>query len=98
MNDYAAAHPDAIEPDVRVVLPVTGVDVVAHAHRLMNFIYVASPNVGGEGDAPAVEIADPADDPGYVGEDGSNTWAVSGRRRRPAARRCCCRTLTSGGT
>ena len=79
MNDYAAAHPDAIDPEVRVVLPVTGLDVVAHAHRLMNFTYVASPNVG-EGDAPAAETADPAEDLGYVGEDGSNTWAVSARR------------------
>ena len=52
MSDYGAAHPEAIDPEVRVVLPVTGVDVVAHAHRLMNFVYVASPNAGGEGDAP----------------------------------------------
>jgi acyl-homoserine lactone acylase PvdQ len=76
MNDYAAAHPDAIDPEVTVVLPVTGVDVVAHAHRLMNFVYVASPNnVGGEGDAP---LEDPRG--GYIGEDGSNTWAVSGKK------------------
>jgi acyl-homoserine-lactone acylase len=84
MNDYAAAHPEAIGPEVRVVLPVSGVDVVAHAHRLMNYIYVASPQVGGEGEAPA---ADPdatsgaaASDPGYTGEDGSNTWAVAGTK------------------
>lgn len=71
MNDYAAAHADAIDPAVRVVLPVSGVDVVAHAHRLMNFVYVASPNLGGEGDAPENE---------YLGEDGSNTWAISGAK------------------
>lgn len=71
MNDYAAAHPNAIDPVVKVVLPVSGVDVVAHAHRLMNFVYVASPNLGGEGDAPADE---------YQGEDGSNTWAISGKK------------------
>jgi len=72
MNDYAAAHPEAIDPAVGIVLPVSGLDVVAHAHRLMNFVYVASPNLGGEGDAP------PPD--GYVGEDGSNTWAISGAK------------------
>jgi acyl-homoserine-lactone acylase len=71
MNDYAAAHPTAIDPAVTIVLPVTGVDVVAHAHRLMNFVYVASPNLGGEGDAPV---------DGYTGEDGSNTWAVAGSK------------------
>lgn len=72
MNDYARAHPNAIAPDVRVVLPVTGVDVVAHAHRLMNYLYVASPSMGGEGDAPGEDA--------ILGEDGSNTWAVSGNR------------------
>ena len=75
MNDYAAAHADAIDADVRVVLPVSGVDVVAHAHRLMNYIYVASPNLGGEGEAPAPGAAE-----GYIGEDGSNTWAISGKK------------------
>jgi acyl-homoserine-lactone acylase len=66
INAYAAAHPEAIAADVKQVLPVTGVDVVAHAHRLMNFIYVASPGKTiGEGDPP--EIAD----------QGSNSWAVS---------------------
>ncbi len=80
MNDYAAAHPAAIAPDVRVVLPVSGVDVVAHAHRLMNYIYVASPNIGGEGDAPEPLAGAAAADPGYTGEDGSNTWAVAGTK------------------
>lgn len=74
ITDYAAAEPDAIHPDVRIVLPVTGVDVIAHAHRLMNFTYVASPGMGGEGDAPAADV----DRQGDIGEDGSNTWAVSG--------------------
>lgn len=66
INDYARANPTAIDAAVRKVLPVTGVDVIAHAHRLTNYIYVASPHLGGEGEAPW--------------EDGSNTWAVSGRR------------------
>ena len=65
MNAYAESHPDEIDPDLNVVLPVSGVDVVAHAHRLMNFVYVASPNrTIGEGDPPELE------------QQGSNTWAV----------------------
>ena len=65
INDYAAAHPDKVDPDVRVVLPVSGVDVVAHAHRLMNFVYVSAPGRAmGEGEPP--ELAD----------QGSNTWAI----------------------
>ena len=42
INDYAAKHPDKIDPAVKVVLPITGVDIVAHAHRLTNYSYVAS--------------------------------------------------------
>ena len=65
MNAYAASHPDEIDEELKVVLPVSGVDVVAHAHRLMNFVYVASPNrTIGEGDPPELE------------QQGSNTWAV----------------------
>lgn len=65
INDYARAHPEAIDPAVRQVLPVSGIDVVAHAHRLMNFIYVASPGRAlGEGDPPD------------LAEQGSNSWAV----------------------
>lgn len=74
INDYARAHPDAIAPEVRVVLPVSGEDVVAHAHRLTNYVYVASPTLGGEGDAP------PPGTDVSLDEGGSNTWAVSGRR------------------
>ena len=66
MNAYAEAYPEAIDEDVQMVLPITGVDVVAHAHRLMNFVYVASPNrTIGEGDPPELE------------KQGSNTWAVA---------------------
>lgn len=60
INAYAKAHPDKIDPAVRQVLPVSGVDVMAHAHRLMNYIYVApmQATMGANNDA------------------GSNAWAV----------------------
>ncbi|MDP3736909.1 MAG: penicillin acylase family protein [Hyphomonadaceae bacterium] len=85
INDYAAAHPDAIGADVKVVLPVSGLDVVAHAHRLMNFVYVASPGRGGEGDASDEDLALQAQQDVYVGEDGSNTWAVAGSKTASGA-------------
>ena len=50
------------------MLPVTGVDVVAHAHRLTNYIYVASPASAGRRRARVGDAT--------TGEDGSNTWAV----------------------
>ncbi|MEL7285199.1 MAG: penicillin acylase family protein, partial [Pseudomonadota bacterium] len=64
INAYAAAHPEKLDDRVEVVLPVSGVDVIAHAHRLMNFIYVASPSRTIGPAAPPV----PA---------GSNTWAIA---------------------
>ena len=63
INDYATKHGDTIDPEVLKVLPVSGVDVVTHAHRLMNFIYVANPRRVIGNAAPPVK-------------SGSNTYAV----------------------
>lgn len=64
INDYAKAHPDKLEQDLLQVLPVSGVDVVTHAHRLMNFIYVASPSRTIGHLAPSLKA-------------GSNTYAIA---------------------
>lgn len=60
MNAYAKAHPEKLDPSVRQVFPITGVDVMAHGHRLMNYVYVApqARTMGSNADA------------------GSNAWAV----------------------
>ena len=42
INDFANAHPDAIAAENRVVLPVTGVDVVGHALRVVHYMYMGS--------------------------------------------------------
>jgi acyl-homoserine-lactone acylase len=62
VNAYAAAHPDEIDPKVKLVLPLSGIDILAHAHRLANYTYVASESrvMGG---------------PPSLG--GSNAWAVA---------------------
>jgi acyl-homoserine-lactone acylase len=65
INAYARAHPDQIDPAVAVVLPVTGADVMAHAHRLMNYIYIA----------PQEKTLGVA--AGAGGLAGSNAWAVA---------------------
>lgn len=67
VNAYAAAHPDAIDPAVRVVLPLKGVDIIAHAHRLMNFGYIASDR--------KVLVDSSVNEAG-----GSNAWAVAPSR------------------
>lgn len=67
INAYAAAHPDRIAQEVKVVLPLEGVDIIAHAQRLMNFGYIASDRK---------VLADPS-----INEaGGSNAWAVAPSR------------------
>lgn len=67
VNAYAAAHPDRIAPEVKVVLPLRGVDIIAHAQRLMNFGYIAS-------DRKVLT------DPSINEAGGSNAWAVAPSR------------------
>lgn len=67
INAYAAAHPDALDPAMRRVLPVSGTDVMAHAHRLMNYVYIASDRK---------VLADPTTNEA----GGSNAWAVAPSR------------------
>lgn len=76
INAYVAAHRDKLDPEVLKVGTITGLDVMAHAHRVMSYLYIASePRVlgtaggGGEGEYEA-----PHED------DGSNAWAVSPAR------------------
>jgi acyl-homoserine-lactone acylase len=64
INDYAAKNPNAIAADRRQVLPLTGVDIIQHAHRLMNYNYIASERRV----LPDPNAADAA---------GSNAWAVA---------------------
>ena len=73
INAYAAAHLDALAPEVRQVLPITGVDIVGHAHRLMNYYYLASEGrvLAAAGPAGEGEAVLPPE-----GSDGSNAWAV----------------------
>ncbi len=67
INDYAAKHPDKIDAAMRKVLPLSGVDIIQHAHRLMTFNYIASERR---------VMADPtASEAG-----GSNAWAVAPSR------------------
>ncbi len=42
INDYAQTHPDAIAADSRVVLPVSGLDVIEHTLRAVHYMYMGS--------------------------------------------------------
>lgn len=64
MTDSARKNAATIDPQVLKVLPLTGVDALAHAHRLVNYIYVTS-----------LEQVQNIKDTHDVG--GSNAWAVA---------------------
>jgi acyl-homoserine-lactone acylase len=64
MTDSARKNAANIDPEVLRALPITGVDVIAHAHRLFNYIYVTS-----------LEQVESIKDEHDVG--GSNAWAVA---------------------
>lgn len=65
IDDYAAAHADAIADDVEVVLPVTAADILAHLQRSIHFTFLASPR----------EVSG-----ARRGGAGSNAWAVAPSR------------------
>ncbi len=85
INDFAKAHPQHASPEFRVVLPVSGVDVVGHTLRAVHYMYMGSqermrrevgeiaPKLKSESQLPP-NMVEP------VAEAGSNTWAVGPSR------------------
>ena len=80
INDFAKSHPEAIDADKRVVLPVSGVDVVGHPLRAVHYGYMASrERMQGEvndlerGAGAVAERVDPDRDQFSAG---SNTWTI----------------------
>lgn len=78
INAYGSEHPDKIDPAMRVVLPVSGLDVIEHWEHVMEYLYIASPAkvLGGpvtlgERTMPPLGKDDATD------EAGSNAWAVA---------------------
>ncbi|NOW48655.1 acyl-homoserine-lactone acylase [Novosphingobium sp. SG751A] len=67
INAYAKANPGKLAPEVLQVLPIRGVDIMAHAHRLMNYVYIASDQ--------RVLVDAATNNAG-----GSNAWAVAPSR------------------
>jgi len=79
INDYAKAHPDSIAAEYRVVLPVSGVDVIGHSLRAVHYMYMGSMErmrrevnaaIRSQQEARVILPEIPEITPG------SNTWAV----------------------
>jgi acyl-homoserine-lactone acylase len=73
INSYAQEHPELIDDQVEVVLPITGEDVLAHVQRVVNFTFVVDPatvaDLGSQGKQSKPEQS-----------KGSNGWAIAPSR------------------
>ena len=84
INDYAKKHPQHTSPQYRVVLPVSGVDVVGHTLRAVHYMYMGSQaRMRGEvapllSKPQTASLREDLTEP--IADAGSNTWAVGPSR------------------
>ncbi|MEB3310843.1 MAG: acylase [Snowella sp.] len=64
INTYAQKQPQAIDEPLKVVLPITGVDVLAHVQRILYFEFVTNPQAWGGATSNSSNL-------------GSNAWAIA---------------------
>ncbi len=79
INDFAKAHPDSIGPEYRVVLPVSGVDVIGHSLRAVHYMYMGSEERMHREVNAMLRGATMAELKPLSAQDeipGSNTWAI----------------------
>ena len=85
INAAAAAHPEALAPEVRGVLPIRALDLIEHEQHFYNFEFVASRGLmeSGRGGAAAASLARLGPEAnGFASApedlaDGSNGWAIA---------------------
>lgn len=84
INDHAKKHPEHVSPQYRVVLPVSGVDVVGHTLRAVHYMYMGSMNRMRNEVGPLLEAQKRAllarQYPVVEEDAGSNTWTVGPSR------------------
>jgi acyl-homoserine-lactone acylase len=64
INQYVREHPKEIDDAVKVVLPVTGVDILAHVQRTIHFHFLVNPQ-----QVASLQSIEP--------QAGSNAWAIA---------------------
>jgi acyl-homoserine-lactone acylase len=77
LNDYAEAHPQALSQELKVVLPLTSEDVLAHVQRVIYFGFIASDRVIGTALADKTAAIS---NQTTIPVAGSNAWAVAPSR------------------
>jgi acyl-homoserine-lactone acylase len=68
INDYAATNPDKISDAAKLVLPVNATDVIANAHRVTHYVFLA----------PSARVAAVLATQGE--KNGSNAWAIGPKK------------------
>ncbi len=79
INAYAQEHPELIDDEVEVVLPVKGEDILAHLQRVLYFTFVVDP------EKVADLSAELRTEKKY--SNGSNAWAIAPNRSASSAGR-----------
>ena len=74
INEYATRNPTAIGDSVKAVLPISAVDVLAHAHHVVHFVFIH-----GQDRAIAAILGRRGRANARAG-NGSNTWAIGPSR------------------
>lgn len=64
INEYVSTYPDRIDEQYKAILPVTGVDILAHLQRVIYFHFLANPQQVASLQTTAIEA-------------GSNGWAIA---------------------
>ncbi|GBF82068.1 peptidase [Aphanothece sacrum FPU1] len=67
INNYVAQYPQEINEDLKVVLPITGTDILAHFQRVIHFHFLTNPQAIAAG-----QIIPP--------QGGSNGWVISPKK------------------
>ncbi len=75
INDFAKAHPESIGAEYRVVLPVSGIDVVEHSLRAVHYGYMGS-RARMNSEVRAMLRNQPVESVAEQLTPGSNTWAI----------------------
>jgi acyl-homoserine-lactone acylase len=79
IDAYAAAHPEALSPQARQVLPVSAADVLGHSLRLFQYVYLAPPSIGDHLPGASIELVD-SSTRASLEPAGSNGWAIAPSR------------------
>jgi acyl-homoserine-lactone acylase len=64
INDYAQKHPTEIDDSLKAVLPISGVDILAHVQRVIHFHFLTNPRQVASLKTPPTQ-------------GGSNAWAIA---------------------